>query len=88
MSHYIHVETSEGVELEAYLNISGDLSKFYELLDATEFDRGICGDGNKQVERKTLSEILNKCNGPSAISEFLDDVLCESESEIFTFYFS
>ena len=90
MSHYFRVETLKDGELDAYLNVSAShgISKFYEQLGASQYNRGVCGDGEKEIKRETLVKILKESDGPSVITEFLDDVLAESDSESFIFHFS
>ena len=87
MSHYIYV-TAGDQELKAHLNLSGDLSELYEALDASKFNRGTNGDGNKPVSRKQIENAKGHFAEDSIYQSFFDDVLSESDSSSFIFYFS
>lgn len=81
MSHYISVFTPDGAEVDD-LNISGDLSNFYNFFDSQDVDAVTNGDGVitttvAKIEEflKTENKFPGKNTGETLLREFFAGVI-------------
>lgn len=88
MSHSFFVTLPDDTELDASLNVSGDLSNFYRAFNAEEFDRGTNGDGILGVSREDIEVAKSRLQGDIRLITFLNDILEDSDSENFILHFS